>query len=128
MQSITKSFIKKGAQLFVFTAVGACIIYFLFPMAIVKLYGKEMPNNWTPVLADISFEEIYKKIGTPKDDVSAKGYQGWAVDYWWGKTYLRIGNENCCALSSKPDQIIYFVYVKGWYKPAYIKYLKLENQ
>jgi hypothetical protein len=105
-----------------------CSIYFLYPMAIVELYGKKVPEKWMLNYADMNLGEIQKAIGLPQEEMSVKDYQSWLDSEWWGVKQLKIISANCCQLNTKPDEIIYLIRVKGWYEPAYQKIISAEGE
>lgn len=94
---------------------------FLYPKIILKIYGNDIPIGWSNVFSDMSFDEIYKKIGKPQEDVSGKDYQNWIVYQWWGWKQLKIISPYCCQPSSKPTSILYIVHLYGWYNPIFLK-------
>jgi len=112
---------KRSIRIAVFGIALWVMVYYLYPMAIIELYGKHIPSKWSQNFAGMNLGEIYQKVGLPQEEASAKDFQEW-VDYqWWGVRTLKIITPNCCAPTSKPDEIIYLVYVNGWYNPVYRK-------
>jgi hypothetical protein len=119
--SITRAIVLK--ELVRFGGLGLLLsaaIYFLYPRAIFELYG-DIPPRWSSDLGNMNFEEIYKKLGPPQEDVAAKDYQNWLEPHWWGVKVLTIVSSDCCKSTEKPTTVMYVVYVNGWYDPAYRK-------
>lgn len=106
--------------IFIGCAVLLLLICF-YPKLIIFVYGKNIPEEWSSYLYNMSFKEIHEKIGLPQEDVSSKDYQSWLIYEWWGWRKLVIGMPYCCPPSSKPTSIFYTVHVYGRYNPAYIK-------
>lgn len=95
------------------------IVYFLYMRAIIELARKDVPSDWSSKLGEMNFDEIYKKIGRPQDDASAKQYQNWIEYHWWGIKMLKIAASDCCKPTTRPYGIYYIVYAKGKYAPVY---------
>jgi hypothetical protein len=99
----------------------ACLtaVYLLYPRAIAELYGKDMPQAWAPELGDMTFSQIYQRLGAPQEDASAKDFQRWVEVHWWGRKLLMVAAADCCKPTNKPHAVVYIVLVDGWYAPAY---------
>lgn len=91
----------------------ATIAFLTYPVTIAQTVGKDLPSGWSPKLGKLTFSAIYKEIGPPELDMSAKEYQGWAEYHWWGVKMLKIASHNCCVSQAHPSHIQYLVYVKG---------------
>ncbi|MBF0526411.1 MAG: hypothetical protein HQK56_15105 [Deltaproteobacteria bacterium] len=96
-------------------------VYYLYPKVIFEIYGKDIPPRWTSDLGGMNLGQIRKKLGSPHEDLSAKGYQNWLEYHSWGRKKLMVGCADVCKSNEKPLAVIYIVYVNGWYNPAYQK-------
>ena len=115
---------KKAALLLVLLAILS-----LFYLAIILRAGDQnIPPQWSAELGQMTFAEIYQKIGFPQEDVCAKQYQNWRELHWWGSTVLKISAANSCRLDAKPDEIYYRIYIKGKYAPVFKKTLFESNR
>jgi hypothetical protein len=113
-------------RMIVFSAVGiifAATAYFSYLFAIAEHARKNLPRHWSSELGELTFEDIYAKIGRPQDDAAAKQYQNWIEYHWWGTKMLRIISGDCCKPSARPSQISYVVYANGRYVPVHYETL-----
>jgi len=79
-------FRKKAASVLVLL-----VILSLFYLTIIPRAGDQsIPPHWSPELGQMTFAEIYQKIGLPQEDVSAKQYQNWRELHWWGSKVLKL--------------------------------------
>jgi hypothetical protein len=112
---VWRQLIRFGVLVLILSAA----IYLLYPKGVLELYGRDIPPAWSSDLGEMSFKEINERIGPPQDDVSAKGYQNWLENHWWGFKMLKVISNDCCKPTARPDTVVYIVYVHGWYDPVY---------
>jgi hypothetical protein len=113
--------IKKALIIAVCVAVFVLVFALAYKKIIVINYGQQLPEVWSSDFSNMTFSDIYKKIGPPQENLSGKGFQNWLIYHWWGWQMLEMGLQNCCPPTSKPTDIYYMVHVYGWYEPAYSK-------
>jgi hypothetical protein len=112
---------KNHAFVFAGCIAAMALLSWLYPRVIVEIYGRHVPEKWSPDFANMSFGQIYERIGPPQEDVSGKDYQNWLIYQWWGWKQLKLISPHCCPPSSKPTSIVYIVHIYGWYNPVYSK-------
>ena len=103
--------------------LGLSIVLFAYPYLVAEIAARNRPTGWSSDLGHLTFQEIYKAIGPPQASMSAKDYQDWENQHWWGVEVLKVVSDNCCVLQSRPSDIQYVVYVKGKSSPARREYI-----
>jgi len=76
------------------------VAWFEYPTVAVKMSGSDIPNNWKLEFVGKSYAEVVAILGSPGENLSAKGLQVWVRDEWWGKYILTVAFESCCNQSS----------------------------
>ena len=119
--------IKKTLILAACIATSITAAALAYEQAIVVIYGRHLPKAWAIDLSNLTFGEIYQKIGPPQEDVSGKDYQSWLIYHWWGRQVLTMVRGDCCPPTARPSGIYYMAYVNNWYNQAYFKEIKCNR-
>ena len=113
MQSMTNKMLAWLMGLLV--VLGTC--RYGYPAVLGRVYG-EVPPAWRMDFTHMTIGQINSKLGEPDDVMSAKEYQVWSRDHWWGVEELKVLAPGCCASESRPREAYYLVHAKGFYDPV----------
>jgi hypothetical protein len=120
---MTMSVWRKRRRILLGTVAIAVASLLLAYLSFIFLVAKPLPPHWSAALGKLNFGQIRSELGTPPIDMSAKDYQGWVIEYPWGRKVLEIAASNCCGPTVRPSFIHYSVYVNGKYRPIYSEFI-----